>query len=66
MFINLGMQNCRFKKGLVFTFMKILLLVVERIEYAIVKECNSGTPLFMNVVKESVFNKCSYRKYYGV
>jgi len=39
--------------------------MTDSTEFTIVKECSSGTPLFMNVVKESTFNKCSHGNYFG-
>jgi hypothetical protein len=45
--------------------MKMLLFMMESTAHPIVKECSSGKPLFMNVVKESTFNKCSHGDYFG-
>ena len=45
--------------------MEIVLFMMESTAYIIVKECSSGTPFFMNVIKESTFNKCSHGKYFG-
>jgi len=45
--------------------MKILLFMMESTACTIVKDGSSGTPLFMNMVKESTLNKCSHGNYFG-